>query len=81
VNEPLFLTLGQVLELHERAILMHGGTLGIRDQGGLESAINHPKNVFFYSAGDLFDMAAAYAISRKGNVFLMETSERQRRAH
>jgi death on curing protein len=71
VREPLFLTLEQVLELHERSIAAHGGTLGIRDQSGLESAINHPKNVFFYSGGDLFDIAAAYAFHiAEGQCFL-----------
>jgi death on curing protein len=59
------------LELHERSIAAHGGTLGIRDQSGLESAINHPKNVFFYSGGDLFDIAAAYAFHiAEGQCFL-----------
>ena len=35
--------------------------MGIRDKGALESAIFHPQNVYSYGAGDLFDVAAAYA--------------------
>lgn len=27
----------------------------------MESAVNHPKSVFYYGGGDLFDVAAAYA--------------------
>ena len=61
MTEPTFLSYEEVLELHERSIQKHGGTLGIRDRDGLDAAINHPKNVFYYGGGDLFDMAAAYA--------------------
>ena len=59
MTEPTFLSYEEVLELHERSIQKHGGTLGIRDRDGLDAAINHPKNVFYYGGGDLFDMAAA----------------------
>jgi death-on-curing protein len=63
--------LEQVLKLHARSIEAHGGTMGIRDRGGLEAAVNHPKNVFFYGAGDLFDLAAAYAFHiAEGQCFL-----------
>jgi death on curing protein len=71
VKEPAFLSDEQVLKIHERSIQKHGGTLGIRDRGGLDAAINHPKNVFFYGRGDLFDMAAAYAFHiAEGQCFL-----------
>jgi death-on-curing protein len=71
VTEPTFLSHGEVLELHERSIQKHGGTLGIRDRGGLDAAINHPKNAFFYGGGDLFDIAAAYAFHiAEGQCFL-----------
>lgn len=37
----------------------------------MDAAINHPKNVFFYGAGDLFDLAAAYAFHiAEGQCFL-----------
>jgi len=61
VREPDFLTFEQVQAVHREAIEKFGGTLGIRDQGALESAIFHPQNAFFYGRGDLFDIAAAYA--------------------
>lgn len=61
MKEPSFLTPDQVCELHREAIERFGGTLGIRDAGGLNSAIFHPQNVFFYGRGDLFEIAAAYA--------------------
>ncbi|HSH94870.1 MAG TPA: type II toxin-antitoxin system death-on-curing family toxin [Roseimicrobium sp.] len=61
MTEPRFLTVHDVEILHRRSIERYGGTLGIRDKGGIESAVGQPQNVFFYGQGDLFDMAAAYA--------------------
>lgn len=43
MTEPDFLELEEVLELHERQIEAFGGTLGIRDQGLLESALGPSK--------------------------------------
>lgn len=34
---------------------------GLRNENGLESAIAHPRNVYLYGDGDLFQIAAAYA--------------------
>ncbi len=46
------LTLEQVLRLHERTILEHGGGTGIRDTGILDSAINQPR--MSYGGADLY---------------------------
>jgi len=59
MSEPAFLRLEKVKELHEEGIADFGGTLGVRDEGGLESAVMHPQNVYYYGRGDLFDVAAA----------------------
>lgn len=61
MSDPSFLSLAEVLELHEISLHLYGGTSGIRDAGGLESAVEQPKNTFYYGHGDLFDIAAAYA--------------------
>ena len=61
MEEPNFLSLEQVLEIHREAIATFGGTPGIRDKGALESAVLHPQNAYGYAGGDLFDIAAAYA--------------------
>jgi death on curing protein len=58
---PTFLTIQQVFRLHHMAIEAHGGIAGIRDHGGLESALAAAENMGFYRDGDLFDIAAAYA--------------------
>ena len=41
-----YLTLGEVVELHQRLILMTGGASGIRELGLLESALAQPKATF-----------------------------------
>ena len=44
--EPLFLSLDEVLEIQEQQIAMYGGSSGIRDSAGLESAIATPQTTF-----------------------------------
>lgn len=61
MNEPGFLTVEQVRTLHRMALERHGGQDGLRDPAAFESAVMHPRNVWFYGQGDLFDVAAAYA--------------------
>ncbi len=59
--DPEFLDLSDVLEIHERQIEAFGGTLGIRDQGLIESALAMPRATFggqFVHDG-LFSMTAA----------------------
>lgn len=41
-----YLTLGEVLALHQRLIQLTGGAEGIRDIGGLESAIAQPRMTY-----------------------------------
>src|SRR6266480_6018406 len=59
---PTFLTLEEVLELHQEQITRYGGTLGIRDMGLLDSAVAAPSATFSgtYLHQDLAEMAAAY---------------------
>ncbi len=58
-----FLTLEDVLELHEMQLEAYGGAIGIREQSLLESALMTPQASF---GGELvhngvFELAAAYA--------------------
>ncbi|MBK8202541.1 MAG: type II toxin-antitoxin system death-on-curing family toxin [Bdellovibrionales bacterium] len=58
-----FLSLDDVLELHEMQLESYGGATGIRDRGLLESAVMMPQASFggeFVHKG-VFEMAAAYA--------------------
>jgi death-on-curing protein len=59
---PIFLSLEDVLELHEDQINRYGGSAGIRDIGLLLSAIEMPKASFGgqFLHEDLYAMSAAY---------------------
>ena len=59
---PRFLTIDEVLELHEDQIRRYGGSPGIRDRGLLESAVSMPQQTAFgqFVHDDLPAMAAAY---------------------
>jgi death-on-curing protein len=48
------------MAIHEQQIAEHGGLLGIRDQGAIESALERPQNLLQYNTPDIFDLAAAY---------------------
>ncbi len=61
MSDPLFLTVPQVETLHRMALERHGGQDGLRDRAALESATMQPCNVWLYSQGGLFEIAAAYA--------------------
>jgi len=60
--EPLFLSLDEVLEIHEQQIALYGGSSGIRDSAGLESAIATPQVTFGgeHLHRSIPTMAAAY---------------------
>jgi len=49
------------MELHRLALETYGGSDGLRDPAGLESAVMQPQNVYLYNQEDLFGIAAAYA--------------------
>jgi death-on-curing protein len=63
VIEPDFLSLEDVLWIHEQQLELYGGQAGVRDQGLLESAIGMPRQTFGgdFVHEDHFSMAAAYA--------------------
>ena len=61
--DPIFLTVEDVLELHDEQLERFGGSAGVRDRGGLESAVAEVQATFDGRLlhGDNFEMAAAYA--------------------
>jgi len=61
MSEPTFLTIDEVLLLHEVSLEEHGGSDGIRDWGAFESAVTQPQQDYWYGQADLFGIAAAYA--------------------
>ena len=59
--EPVWLDANVALAIHERQLAEHGGGVGVRDQGLLESALGRPVNRWAYGEDDLWALAAAYA--------------------
>jgi death-on-curing protein len=78
VSELAFLTLVEVLEIHQDQIVRYGGRDGIRDLGLLESALAMPQAGFsgkrFHST--LFEMAAAYAFHVAQNQAFVDGNKR-----
>ena len=62
-RDPLFLSVEDVLALHEDQLRLFGGSAGVRDQGALESAVATPAATYAgeFLHDDVFHMAAAYA--------------------
>jgi len=61
VEEPKFLTLAEVLYLHDESLARFGGMAGVGNPGLVESALGSAQNAFWYGQGGLFEIAAAYA--------------------
>lgn len=51
-----------ILAIHEMLIAEHGGLSGVRDSSLLESALERPKNKFYYNPHiTIYECAASYA--------------------
>ena len=61
MKEPLWIDERDALALHDRLLALHGGAVGLRDDGLLKSALARPRQHFAYAESpDIVDMAAAY---------------------
>jgi death-on-curing protein len=61
VKEPLWIDREDVLAIHDMMLAQHGGMVGLRDVGLLESGLNRPRQIFAYEKPTLHHLAAAYA--------------------
>ena len=67
-TEPRWLTRRMLDVLHDAQLREHGGSLGTRDEGLLESALARPRHKFAYAKRpDLATLAAAYAFGLARN--------------
>lgn len=57
-----WLSLRDVLAIHDEQLAEHGGALGVRDVGLLESALARPMNCTSYGEPDIAELAALYAL-------------------
>jgi death-on-curing protein len=62
--EPRFLSVAELVSLHDDLLAHFGGASGLRDKGALISAAMAPQNHWFYSVdgGDVFILAAVLLI-------------------
>ena len=60
MNEPRWLRLDLVREAHRQQLNALDGLDGVKE-GGLQSAVERPQNLFYYGNPDLPTLAAAYA--------------------
>ncbi len=52
-----------ILAIHDEQLAEHGGAIGIRDEGLLESTLARPLNLAGYGQPDTAELAARYAIA------------------
>jgi death-on-curing protein len=67
MTEPIWLEVGEVIDMHAEQLAIFGGPEGIRDQGLLESAILQPVNQGHHGQTHLAALAAAYAFGLARN--------------
>lgn len=79
-DDPLFLTVNEILTLHEDQLRLFGGASGIRDRNALESAVMTPASTYdgAFLHDDLFHMAAAYAYHIAENQPFVDGNKRTR---
>lgn len=51
-----------ILAIHDEQLAEHGGSMGLRDAGLLDSALARPVNRAAYGEPDLAELAAVYAL-------------------
>jgi death on curing protein len=73
VSERTYLTVAEVLAIHQRLISEYGGIHGIRDRGLLESAVFRPQTGYYSGAAE---EAAALMESLAGNHPFLDGNKR-----
>jgi death on curing protein len=61
VKSPIWVLPSVVEATHDAQCAEHGGALGTRDVGSLDSGLARPRNLHAYAETDLCALAAAYA--------------------
>jgi death-on-curing protein len=61
MKEPIWILREVAWLAHEQSLAQFGGSVGLRDEGLLDSALGKPHNLFAYGKPSLFELAASYA--------------------
>ncbi len=67
MTEPSWLSDEIIIAIHDEQLAIHGGGVGLRDQGMLASALERPVNKWSYENAGLPELAAAYAFGLAKN--------------
>lgn len=65
--EPNWLSNEIIIAIHDEQLAIHGGGVGLRDEGMLASALERPINKWSYENAGLPELAAAYAFGLAKN--------------
>jgi death-on-curing protein len=76
VTEPVWLSIGLVLAIHDEQLAEFGGASGLRDAGALEAALARLLNRYVYGTTDLAALAAAYAFGLSRNHAFVDGNKR-----
>ena len=76
MNEPVWLEIDIVLDVHAEQLALFGGADGIRDIGLLESALARPKNKYGYGESSLPGLAATYGFGIARNHPFLDGNKR-----
>lgn len=66
-NDPSWIARDIALAVHEAQLAEHGGALGVRELGLLDSALNRPIDAYNDRGSDIPELAALYAIGIVAN--------------
>jgi death on curing protein len=68
VIEPRWLTVDEIIRLHDMQLTTFGGAPGIRDRSLLEAAVMRPRQRYHYGElHTIIDIATAYAVALNAN--------------
>jgi death on curing protein len=63
MTDRRWVSLKAVLAAHDRLLAEYGGAEGVIDLGGLEGALDRPKNLAAYGDPDISELTAMYAMA------------------
>jgi death-on-curing protein len=76
MHEPTWIDVEVVLAVHDEQVAEHGGQVGVRDRGLLESALSRPRNQFAYGESSLTRLASSYAFGMSRNHPFLDGNKR-----
>lgn len=76
MTEPKWFTYDQAIAAHSIQLRRFGGAPGLRDEGGLRSALERPVNKWHYESAALPELAAAYAFALAKNHAFVDGNKR-----